>query len=61
MQGFATINRSFDYWQKQTKPLFTDLIWNIPEQKTGRVNVIGGNLQNFSTVIRTAEIGRAHV
>lgn len=60
MQGFATINRSFDYWQKQTKPLFTDLIWNIPEQKTGRVNVIGGNLQNFSTVIRTAEYLNQH-
>lgn len=53
--GFATINRDFDYWQKQVKPLHPDLAWNIPEQKTGRINVIGGNSQNFATVIRTSE------
>ncbi len=53
--GFAKINRDFDYWQKQVKPLYPDLTWNIPEQKTGRVSIIGGNSQNFATIIRTSE------
>lgn len=53
--GFAKINHDFDYWQKQVKPLFPDLAWNIPEQKTGQINIVGGNTQNFSTVVRTAE------
>lgn len=53
--AFATINPDLSYWQKQTKPLYPDLIWNIPERKTGRVSVIGGNAQGFSTVIRLSE------
>ena len=53
--AFATINSDFSYWQKQTKPLFDDLIWNIPEQKTGHLTVIGGNSQSFSAVVRIAE------
>lgn len=52
---FATINSDFSYWQKQSKPLFPDLIWNFPEQKTGQISIIGGNRQGFSTIIRTAE------
>ncbi|MBR3122037.1 hypothetical protein IKF28_01180 [Candidatus Saccharibacteria bacterium] len=32
-----------------------DLSWNIPEQKQGKVNVIGGSVQNFRTEIKTAE------
>lgn len=54
---FAKLATDFSYWQKQSArhPLFPDLTWNIPEQKSGRVTVIGGNSQNFSTVIRTAE------
>lgn len=45
-----------NYWQKQDqKPLFPDLAWNIPEQKTGTVNIIGGNEQSFSATIKTAE------
>ncbi len=55
MSEFAPISHNLDYWQKQAKPLFPDLVWNIPEQKTGSINVIGGNAQNFSSVIRTAE------
>ncbi len=43
------------YWQKQEEPLFKDLEWNFPEQKTGTISVIGGNSQNFSTIIRTSE------
>lgn len=53
--AFATINSDFSYWQKQSQPLFNDLVWNIPEQKTGHVAIIGGNSQNFSTVIRISE------
>lgn len=55
MSGFAQINHDLNYWQKQVKPLFPDLTWNIPEQKTGHINIIGGNAQNFSSIIRTAE------
>ncbi len=53
--AFAPINSDFSYWQKQHKPLFSDLLWNIPEQKTGRVNIIGGNGQNFHNIVRVAE------
>ncbi len=52
---FAPINPNLSYWQKQVKPLFADLAWNIPEQKTGSIAVIGGNSQSFSNVIRTSE------
>lgn len=55
MPGFAPISQDLSYWQKQKQPLFADLTWNIPEQKTGHIAVIGGNSQNFSSVIRTAE------
>lgn len=56
MPGFAKLNADLNYWRKQsTKPLFADLFWNIPEQKTGIITVVGGNSQNFSTTIRTAE------
>jgi ADP-dependent NAD(P)H-hydrate dehydratase / NAD(P)H-hydrate epimerase len=37
-----------DYWQKQdlAKPLFEDLIWSKPEQKSlaGKLLIVGGNL-----------------
>jgi ADP-dependent NAD(P)H-hydrate dehydratase / NAD(P)H-hydrate epimerase len=32
-----------------------DLTWNIPEQKQGSANVIGGNSQNFCTEVKIAE------
>ena len=38
------------FWQKQEKPLFSDLEWNFPEKKQGSVSIIGGNSQNFSSV-----------
>lgn len=60
MPGFAKINHNLEYWHKQTQPLFADLAWNIPEQKTGRINLIGGNAQNFSSVVRTAEYLGSH-
>jgi len=53
--AFAKQDFDFPYWQKQIEPLFSDLAWNIPEQKTGRVNVIGGNAQGFHGVMSFAE------
>lgn len=53
--AFAKLDTNLSYWQKQTKPIFPDLTWNIPEQKTGQVNIIGGNGQNFHSIIRLAE------
>lgn len=42
------------YWQKQssTKPLFPDIEWNKPEQRTraGKLAIIGGNLHGFRAV-----------
>lgn len=53
--AFADLTNDLSYWQKQTKPLFADLAWNIPEQKTGRLGLIGGSSQGFNFTIRTAE------
>lgn len=53
--AFAKLDNNLSYWQKQVKPLFPDLAWNIPEQKTGQITVIGGNSQSFHSVIRLAE------
>lgn len=53
--AFATINPDLSYWQKQAKPLYPDLAWNIPERKTGRVAIIGGNAEGFSSVVRLSE------
>lgn len=58
--AFAPINSDLSYWQKQNRPLFADLAWNIPERKTGRLAVVGGNSQNFATVIRTSEYLAEH-
>ena len=50
-----------NYWQKQDKkPLFPDLEWNLPEQKTYSVNLIGGNVSSFASIIRTAEFLTQH-
>lgn len=53
--AFAKLDSDLSYWQKQAKPLYSDLTWNIPERKTGRVSIIGGNAQGFSSVIRLSE------
>lgn len=53
--AFADLSNDLSYWQKQTKPLFADLAWNIPEQKTGRLGLIGGSNQGFNATIRIAE------
>lgn len=44
-----------DYWKKQTEPLFKDLEWNFPEKKSNTVSIIGGNSNNFSSIIKLAE------
>ena len=38
-----------------TKNPYDDILWSIPEQKTGCLQIIGGNAQNFSAVVRIAE------
>ncbi|MBR3329033.1 hypothetical protein IKG29_00690 [Candidatus Saccharibacteria bacterium] len=44
-----------DYFEKiEVKPK-DDLVWNIPEQKKGIVNVVGGNNQLFKTEIKVSE------
>ena len=35
--------------------IYDDILWSIPEQKTGTVQIIGGNSSNFASVIRIAE------
>ena len=44
-----------DYFEKIEKKPSDDLSWNIPEQKRGTVNIIGGNSQNFRTEVKIAE------
>ena len=45
-----------DYLKKIEKVKDAEnLLWNVPEQKQGHVNVMGGNLQNFRTPVKVAE------
>ncbi len=47
-----------DYWQKNDdpkSPLFADLAWNIPDQKSGKITVVGGNSQAFSTPVKISD------
>jgi hypothetical protein len=46
---------NLDYWKKVNEPIDENIFWNIPEQKTGIVQIIGGNSNSFSTEIRQAE------
>ena len=48
-----------DYWQQLDKPK-QDLTWNLPEQKTGTLNIIGGNSQAFNTTIKISEFAATH-
>lgn len=63
--------QQFDYWQKQDpdKPLFPDILWNKPEQKTlaGKIGIVGGSksgfagvAESYSTSLKTG-IGEAKV
>ena len=53
--SLAPVQFDLSYWQKAEKPLFTELSWNIPERKTGRIAVVGGNAQSFATPIKISE------
>lgn len=53
--NFAKIDSDLSYWQKQIQPLFSDLLWNVPERKTGRLALVGGHQQSFATPVRLAE------
>ena len=44
-----------DYFQKIENQPVEDLIWNIPEQKQGSINIVGGSSQSFRTEVKTAE------
>lgn len=43
-----------EFFEKVEK-LREDLSWNIPEQKRGKIGVIGGSKGNFRAVVKTAE------
>lgn len=44
----------YSFWQKQTatKPLFPDIVWSKPEQRSqaGRLAIVGGNSHGFTAV-----------
>ncbi len=46
--------QQFPYWQQQAigKPLFPDIEWNKPEQRSqaGKLGIIGGNKLGFVAV-----------
>jgi hypothetical protein len=44
-----------DYFEKLEKNVYADLKWNVPEQKLGSINVIGGNVGNFRFEVKIAE------
>ncbi len=46
---------NLDYWIKEDKAIDENIFWNIPEQKTGTIQIIGGNSNSFSTEIKQAE------
>lgn len=47
---------ALSYYKKLTNLKdYAALSWNIPEQKTGKVSLIGGNAQSFAFIIKNAE------
>ncbi|MBQ3445912.1 hypothetical protein IJG29_04310 [Candidatus Saccharibacteria bacterium] len=44
-----------EYLQRIEKNPYSDILWNVPEQKQGVLAVIGGNSQNFRTPVKIAE------
>ena len=46
---------NLDYWIKSDKPVDENIFWNIPEQRTGILQIIGGNSNNFSSEIKQTE------
>lgn len=47
---------NLDYWQKSSEAIDPDIFWNIPEQKTGVLQVIGGNVNGFQTEFKQATL-----
>lgn len=46
---------NLDYLTKTSEVLSKDVFWNIPEQKTGTVQIVGGNSNSFSFEVKQAE------
>lgn len=46
---------NLEYWTKSDEAIDPNIFWNIPEQKTGILQVIGGNSNSFSTEIKQTE------
>lgn len=44
-----------DFFTKIEQNPYPDLLWNIPEQPLGVVNVVGGNAGSFRTPVKVAE------
>lgn len=44
-----------EFFRKIESNPHQDLLWNIPEQPMGAMNVIGGNAQSFRTPVKVAE------
>ncbi len=44
-----------NYFEKVENKPKEELTWNIPEQKSGIVNIVGGNSQSFKNEIKIAE------
>ena len=44
-----------DYLHKIEDIKGEDLLWNIPEQKRGEINIIGGNIQSFRNPVKVTE------
>lgn len=47
---------NLDYFKKAQTNIFEEILWNIPEQKTGTLQIIGGNANSFSAEIKQAEL-----
>lgn len=44
-----------DYLEKIIQKPDEDILWNIPEQKQGHVNIIGGNAKSFNLPVKITE------
>ncbi len=53
---------ALNYWQKQTpdKPLFPDIEWSRPEQKTraGKLAIVGGNAHGFAAMGESYQVAQ---
>ncbi|MDO4612218.1 MAG: hypothetical protein Q4B29_02035 [Candidatus Saccharibacteria bacterium] len=44
-----------EYFKKLEENPYADFYWNVPEVKQGKINIVGGNAQNFRTPVKIAE------